>query len=263
MSNIQYYPGAIDPSGCISNGWNLIKPKYWMYFAISLLTWVIVSCIPCVNYILMGPVLAGVYYTLLRDMRGESVDFGMMFKGFEKFLPALVVGLVQSIPGIIWQIIDTTMNISTIFIQQGTGSLGGGNFFQETSAPGLAEGISAVYFILAAVFLIVTVVWSISFAFAIPLIAEHNIGPVEALTLSAKAAWSNVGGVIVTSILLGLIALLGVLALCIGVFFVLPLFWAAWAFAYRQVFPAIDTDNFRMEPPSPQEYGSSFGQGME
>ena len=38
------------------------------------------------------PAMAGMYYVMLRNMRGESVEFGMMFKGFEKFVPLMVIG---------------------------------------------------------------------------------------------------------------------------------------------------------------------------
>jgi len=55
MSNIQFIPGAIDAGGCISNGWNLIKPNYWMYFGITVLAMVLLACIPCLNFCLSGP----------------------------------------------------------------------------------------------------------------------------------------------------------------------------------------------------------------
>ena len=57
-----------------------------------------------------------------------------------------------------------------------------------------------------------------------------------------------------------LLALAGVLALCIGIFFVIPIIYAANAFAYRQVFPWV-RDNFNMAPPPPTAYGD-FGSGM-
>jgi len=52
-----------------------------------------------------------------------------------------------------------------------------------------------------------------------------------------------------------------VIALCIGVFFVLPVIWVAWAFAYRQVFPDLNPTIFRNEPPPPDAYQGNFGQG--
>ena len=95
MTDPQYIKGGIDATGCISNAWEMIKPNYWLFFGISLLTYVLIACIPCINVILMGPVMGGVYYTAFRAMRGEPIEFGMMFKGFERFVPLMVVGIVQ------------------------------------------------------------------------------------------------------------------------------------------------------------------------
>ncbi len=261
MNNIQYYGGAIDATGCISNGWNLIKPNYWMYFGIGLLTMLMISCIPCLNVLLLGPVNAGVYYILLRDMRGEPVDFGMMFKGFEKIIPTLVVGVLQSVPGIIWQVVNTAADLTNILLQIGRGA-SGGTFFQSGGTDvAIASGLLAIYIVMGVLFFLFSIAWAITFAFALPLVMEHDISPVEAIKLSARAGWSNVGGIIVISILMVLMSIVGVLALCVGIFFLIPVFYAAWAFAYRQVFPSTDAP-FNSSPPLPQEYGGSFGRGM-
>lgn len=75
--------------------------------------------------------------------------------------------------------------------------------------------------------------------------------------MSASAGWSNLGGIIVLFIFEFLICLLGLVALCLGILFVLPLVFAANAVAYRQVFPWIK-GNFNMSPPPPAAYGD-FG----
>ena len=261
MNNIQFYSGAIDAGECVNNGWNLVKPNYWMYFGITLLAVILISCIPCINFFLIGPVGVGVYYVLLKGMRHEPVDFGMMFKGFEKFVPAMVVGLIQSLPGIVWTVIDYGANIASL-VGGGIGNGSSGNFYQADGfeSPILA-GITAAYVVLGLLFAIVSVVWGITFIFALPILAEHDVSPTEALKLSARAAWSNIGGIILLILIQVLIAIAGVLALCVGVFFVIPILYAATAFAYRQVFPLSDRQ-INFTPPPPTEYGTSFGRGM-
>ncbi|CAN5313984.1 hypothetical protein BH20ACI2_BH20ACI2_24180 [soil metagenome] len=260
MSNIQFYSGAIDAGECVSGGWNLVKPNYWMYFGITLLAVLLISCIPCVNFFLIGPVGVGVYYVLLKGMRSEPVDFGMMFKGFEKFVPAMVVGLIQGLPGIIWTVIDYGVNIASLIGGSGNGG-SFGNFYQAEifEAPFLA-GFTFAYVILGIIFAVVSVVWGLTFVFALPILAEHDLGPIEALTLSARAAWSNIGGLILLVLIQIFLAILGVMALCIGVFFVIPVLYAANAFAYRQVFSLVE-QRFNMSPPPPNAYGN-FGSGM-
>jgi len=114
---------------------------------------------------------------------------------------------------------------------------------------------------VALVLMLFAIAWRVLLYFAIPLAMEHDLGPVEAMKLSAKAATSNIGGLIVLFILEALVAVLGVLMLCIGVFFVMPIIFVANVFAYRQVFPLIER-HFNVNPPPPIVYGSNFGQGM-
>src|SRR3954468_7443036 len=86
---IRFNRGAISAGECVSTAWEMIKAQYGLYLGITLLAWVMISCIPCLNIFLMGPVRGGVFYVGLRDMRREPVDFGMMFKGFENFVPLM------------------------------------------------------------------------------------------------------------------------------------------------------------------------------
>jgi uncharacterized membrane protein len=261
MNNIQFYSGAIDAGECVSNGWNLVKPNYWMYFGITLLAVILISCIPCINFFLIGPVGVGVYYVLLKGMRHESVDFGMMFKGFEKFVPAMVVGLIQSLPGIVWTVIDYGANIASL-LGRSAGSGSFGDFYQaDSSELPIVAGITAAYVVMGFLFFVASVIWGITFIFALPILAEHDVSPIDALKLSARAAWSNIGGLILLILIQALVAIAGVLALCIGVFFVIPILYAATAFAYRQVFPLSD-QRMNFTPPPPGAYGSGFGSGI-
>jgi hypothetical protein len=232
-----------------------------MYFGMALLAMVMMGCIPCVSLFLVGPVLGGIYYVVLLDMRGEAVDFGMLFKGFEKFVPLMVIGIIMSIPEIVGQGLRFTVDIGRL------GLLGGQNGnadFYQSGPPELFAISSALMMLIAVIAIVVVIiaaVWRLLLFFAIPLALEHDLSPFEAIKLSIKAATSNVGGLIVLFIFEFLLALAGVLALCIGVFFVIPVIYAANAVAYRQAFPWVQR-NFNTLPPPPGSYGSEFGRGM-
>jgi uncharacterized membrane protein len=260
MTNLQYNRGAINASDCIGMAWNLVSSKFWLYIGVGLLTMLLISCIPIVNLFLIGPVLGGYYYFVLRDLDGEPVDFGMMFKGFEKFVPLMVIGLIQAVPGIIFQIFRFTTDMASIFSRRGIGN-GRGDFFQSSQPNiGLAEGLSIMIIIVAVAFLIFSIFWGIAFFFAVPLAMEHNLGPIEAIKLSASAGFSNAGGIILLFILSVLVALLGLIALCLGIFVAIPVIYAANAIAYRHVFPRLSQSRWNTPPP-PSAYGSTFGQG--
>ena len=260
MRNVDFYPGAIDAGGCVSNGWEMVKGRYGMYLGISLLTLVFVGCIPLLNYFVMGPTLGGVYYVFLRDMRGEPVEFGMMFEGFKKFVPLMLLGLIQSIPGILYQILSFSLNISQAILR----SRGYDPEFYQSSAPDFAVGggVLVLGLIGILVVLILWIGWAITFYFAIPLMMERDLSVTDAIKLSARAGFANLGGIILLAILLGFVGLLGVVMCFFGIFLIsIPVTFAAYAIAYRQVFPFIG-DTFNMTPPPPGSYGSSFGQGF-
>lgn len=232
MTNIQFQPHAIDAQGCVANAWNLITNRFWMYLGIGLLTIIILGFIPIANIFLMGPVMGGFYYITLRDMRGEPVQFGMMFKGFEKFVPLMLAGIVQSIPGITYQIIQFVNDISRL-----TGSVpgnGSSDFFQSDSTAAAVGGMTIVVFIG---FAFLATAWNLMFMFAIPLILENDIGVADALKTSINAAVENVGGLILLVLIECGIGILGMLAFCLGIFVAVPVIYAANVFAYRMVFP--------------------------
>ncbi|MFM9904515.1 MAG: hypothetical protein ACKVQJ_08100 [Pyrinomonadaceae bacterium] len=260
MTNIQFQSGAIDATGAISNAWELIKQNYGMYLGIAVVAIVLTGCIPCLNLFIIGPVMGGVFFVVLRAMRQEPVEFGMMFKGFEKFVPLMVIGLIQAIPGVIAQVLRLTINLGQLGLSGGRN--GDFQFFQSSDRDvALAGGLAIFAIVIGIAFAIFALVWWAVMFFAIPLAMEYDLGPVDAIKLSAQAAMGNIGGLILLLIFQVLIVLLGTVMLCIGIFLIsIPVIYVTNAFVFRQVFPRID-QNFNMAPPPPTAYGD-FGAGM-
>lgn len=143
MSSPQYHPGSIDAGVCISNGWNLIKPNYWLYFgivALMALASIVVCCVPflpiLVQIFVMTPIMVGIFGALFREMLGEQIDFGIFFKGFNKFVPAMVIGLIQAIPSIIALILNVSFRVASIIprIIEQSGRGGRSNFVSGSDA---------------------------------------------------------------------------------------------------------------------------------
>jgi hypothetical protein len=171
--------------------------------------------------------------------------------------------LIEALPGIIIQVVR-------VGVQFGLGGLSNMgkrgrdfDFFAPSDmGPALASGIVLIAIIGGVALIIFSILWQVTFKFALPLLADNEgIGLGDCIKLSARAGWSNIGGIIVLAILEGLLALAGVIALCVGVFFVMPIIWAANALAFRMVFPDGPKNTTYNAPPDPQYYGSSFGQG--
>jgi hypothetical protein len=230
-----------------------------MYLGAGLVAWLMISCIPCANIFLLGPVMGGFAFLVLRDLRNEPVEFGMLFKGFEKFVPLMVIGLIQMIPAVVFQVIRIGVDVGRIGMDPGRGNT---DFYQSSGVPNpILAGLTFGVIVIFIGFIIFQVIWNAAFMFAIPLVLENNIGAGEAIKLSLSAVFANIGGIILLMILGCLVMLLGAIAFCIGIFVALPVVWAANVIAYRQVFPLLD-GNFYTGPPPPTAYGSSFGQGM-
>ena len=263
MTDIQYVPSAIDASGCIGTAWEMIKQKYWTYFGVSFLGLILCYYLYCISWFLMGPILGGIFLFVLTDLRGEPVEFGMMFKGFEKFMPLMWAGLLQGIPQVIGQLLGFMLNFAQVFL---TGldppDRRGDLFAPDDAGLAIAGGILIFILIVVIVMLIFAIIWRIVFFSIIPLVVEFDLNPMDALKLSARAGWANAGGIIVLSILEGLVGLLGALLCGVGILFIsMPIMFTANALAYRQIFPYTGRQ-INMGPPPPNVYGSSFGSGL-
>ena len=250
MAEIQFVRGAIDASDCVANAFELIKRRFGLYLGAGLVTILVISCVPIVNFFLLGPMMGGFSYLVLKDMRNEPVDFGMLFKGFEKFVPLMVIGLIQGVPAIILQVLQYTVDLSSLVGSSGSPA-------ELGAMPVITGGLIFLYL----AYLIFQIVWNLATTFAVPLIIEHNTDLGETIRLSLSAVFSNLGGLILLAILNFVVGLLGVLALCVGIFVAIPIVFAANVFAYRMVFPAPTGDTMNYAPPSPETYGD-FGRGI-
>jgi uncharacterized membrane protein len=256
--DFEFNSGSINPGDCISGGWDLIKDDYWLFLGISLVAMILAGCIPCVSIFISGPVTVGVMYCLLSQIRRQQrVEFGMMFKGFENIVPAMVVGIIAIIPEIVGQILRFTVDFARLGIDLNQG--GNDRNFYASQSEIFTTGLGLIAIVIGIVFFFIAIAWRITFFFALPLLADHpELEIAETIKLSARAGWSNWGMIIVLSILQGLVALAGMLALCVGYLFVAPIIQASNAIAYRQVFPEYNRNDSFNVPPPPTVYANQF-----
>ena len=88
----EYRRGVIRPVECIKDGWEMIKDQYWLFFGISIVGMLIAGAFAIV---LMGPMMVGIFLCLLQRQRNEPVEFGTLFKGFDLFVPSLIVTVIK------------------------------------------------------------------------------------------------------------------------------------------------------------------------
>lgn len=269
--NLSFSTRAILASDCLKISWELVKSDKLRFIGATLLLFLLLGCLSCLGYFIFGPLIAGFFYVFLARMENKLTSFGDFFKGFEHFLPTMVIGLINSIPEILYSILAFAMNLTVTVISSSQDP-------QEAIRVFLVPLI-----IIISIFLILRLIFSFFLFFAIPLSIEYRLGAMEALKLSARAAMANWSGIIslfllqgaiflVLSVLLSLIMFGFILAksvvllpllliyILLNVVFLYPLAYSVVigsnALAYRQVFPKRETFQ---SPPPPMSYGSEYG----
>jgi len=244
--NVEFRTGVIKPVECVKEAWALIKDQYWLFLGIIIVGVFIGGAVPIV---LSGPMMVGIFICLLRRMRGEPVEFGMLFKGFDHFAQSLIAALLQMIPMVIVMVPMYVILIGFMMTMMPRGRMDPGESSRFIFS---MLGFELVFF---AIIMTVAIIVTIFFFFAFPLIADQNLSGVEAVKLSIKAAKANFGGVLGLILVNVGLGMLGVLACYVGAFFVAPITMTSYAVAYRRVFPEI-SQNLASPPPPPASWAA-------
>jgi uncharacterized membrane protein len=219
----------ITPVGLLNEAVALLGKDYWLLLAISLVGLVISSAVPL---LLVGPMMCGIYLCFLQKMRGKRPEFELLFRGFDVFLEGLIATVLVAVAT---AILVSPAVVLFVMVMVGAAVSGG-----EDLGPFVAILAVAGACLLAAWCFVVSTL----FVFVYPLIIDKQMTAVPAVVTSCRAAWANLGGLVLAMILFALVSLAGVLACGIGTVFVLPVLFAAKAILYRQIFPE------RIEPRS-------------
>jgi uncharacterized membrane protein len=244
----EFNRGVVRPFDCIRQGKDLVKDQYWLFLGIVFVGILLGSAVPL--YLLLGPMMCGIYMCYLRRMRGESVSFDVLFKGFDYFTPSLVAALAQAIPIVIGIVIGYVGGFAI--------ALAGAGIANESPEAGIA--VFGLFFGFMMVVVLLASLVGLFFMFAFPLIVDRGLGGIDACKLSARAVVANLGGLFGLFVSLMLLGFLGMLACYVGVFFLMPISFGAIAVAYRQIFPdygrPIGPQSFGQQPPI---YGAPYG----
>jgi len=239
---IPFRRNVVEPVECIKGGWELIKNQYWLFVGMTLVAVLIGSAVPI---ILIGPMMCGLNLAFFKTRRGEPVEFGTLFKGFDYFGQSLIAALLHALPILVVVIPAYVF----FYISMIVSIAAQGNDPNPNPAPFF--GVLAVFGLFWLVVMIVIIVISIGFLFAYPLIVDRKLKAIDAIKLSFRAGLSNFWRLLGMMLLTGLMTTVGVLACYVGAFLVMPLSYAAIAKAYEQVFGLSEGGEFSNMPPPP------------
>ena len=205
---------------------------------------------------LSGCLYCGIYAALSRKVNTGVADFSDLFTGFEKFQQCLIVAAILSV-------IQFVIGVVMLFtgVAFGVSAFGAGMLMGKDGMPDFAilSGILGVVLILGLIYLVITIILGALTTFIYPLIGERNLQGVEAVSLSVKAGFANIGGIILLLLLLGVMGFIGALACGIGILFVLPIMSAAIFAAYQSVFGTTSNQSNYSSPPPPPNFGNQPG----
>jgi len=243
FNEIEFKRNAVQPVECIKAGWDLIRSQYWLFVGITLVGLLIGSLVPL--GILMGPMMCGIYLALFQTRRGQPIEFGLLFKGFDFFGDAVVATVLHMLPMFLIIVPAYVLFYAGMFAVIGTTSQNG------EPNPGALLGFFGIFGIIWLVIMVLLIVLSVIFTFAYPLIVDRRLSGLNAVKLSIRAALANFWRLLGMLLLTGLMTFGGVLLCFVGVYLVMPIGFAAIAAAYEQVFGLAEvTSNLPPPPPT-------------
>lgn len=238
---IPFRRNAVEPVECIKGGWELIKNHYWLFFGMTLIGILIGSAVPA--GILLGPMMCGLYLSFFKVRRGEPIEFGTLFKGFDYFGPSVIATLLHMVPVMVIIIPAYFIFYISIFVSMAAQG--------DEPNPAALFGVLALFGLFWLFVMVIVIIISIGFTFAYPLIVDRKLQGFDAVKLSFRAAMANFWRLLGMMLLTSLLSIVGVLACYVGVFFVFPIVYATIAKAYEQVFGLSDGSQFSSNLPPP------------
>jgi uncharacterized membrane protein len=229
----------INISSCFVRSWTLYKSDFGLIFFATLLIIVASSAAngfpyigPVVGLALNGVLYGGLYGFYLKLIRGQKAELTDAFDGFRIALWPLVLGGI--VTGVLITIAVLIAAIPMLFTVIPLAI----KFSQDPDlAPDIlltAIGAGTILNILLCV-VIASILYAL-WIFAIPLIIDKRMEVWAAMETSRKMVMTNFGSILGLIGIGILLMILGVLACCIGVFFTLPVFFGAIAYAYEDLF---------------------------
>src|SRR6185295_11433493 len=91
-----FQAGVVQPMACLRGGYDLVRDQYWLFVGMALVAIIVGSVVPF--GILLGPMMCGIYLALFKTRRGQPIEFGDLFKGFDYFGDGLIATLLHLIP---------------------------------------------------------------------------------------------------------------------------------------------------------------------
>ena len=214
----------ISPIKCYTDGYEFIKSDYWNLWVICFVGGLIAGFFPL---LLMGPISCGIALCFFARKRGHKYDFNLLFKGFDYFVPGLLVMLMN---------FGLAMLLILPFIAMYLA--GFGMLFAASANESVGFGFAGFGLILLAALggaFVNVLLNSLSF-FACALIVDQKLEPFDAFKTAVSGITKNAFGLIGHALFGAIIGLVLTLVCFILVFLLIPIYQASLYVAYVKIF---------------------------
>jgi hypothetical protein len=229
---IPFRRGVVASFATFGEGFRLVSDQYWLFACITVVGMLLGGMAPL--GVLLGPMYCGMYCCYRDKWQGRIVTFDTLFKGgFDSFtfLQSFLATLIMMAAGL--AIVVPLMVMGIVAAAVFTAALGNSRAGQSDAA--IALMIMAIAG-AALLWIVAIMILGTFFSFTFPLIVDRRLPALDAVKLSARAAWANFAGLLGLAFIGFVAGMLGLCALYVGAFLVAPLTFGAHAVAYERVF---------------------------
>jgi len=173
--------------------------------------------------------MVGIYLCYIDRERGLTVEFGTLFRGFDQFKDALIATLIMI--GLSFVLLIPIMIAMFVVILVPIIAA------QGNAGPPPEPSIWVMLMFYPVIILVSFAVY-IPFLFAFQLIADRKLTGLEAVKLSARGTFKNLGGVILYMFMIMFISIVLAMMCYVPAFFFMPISFGSMFVLYRDIYSA-------------------------
>lgn len=222
--------------GLFGRGWNNFT-RDWVTWVLSVVIFLVISLVlnllPVIGGLVMAvitPALTAGFMRIAHDLEaGQTVGVGHLFQPIqdsERRMPLVLLGLVALLAAFVVTVVMTLFIGGTVFMASGDAGMG-----QTMAFPLAGIGVFGML-----VFLLLYLAIFAVLAFSIPLVYFRGLPIGEAIAASVKGTLTNIGPLVIFSLIYLVLAVLAMIPLGLGLLILGPVVLAAIYGAYSEIF---------------------------
>lgn len=208
--------GTIDVGEALSEAWRALTDQ-WVVGVFGMILYLIMSLISlgtCVGIFLLLPIFAWGYNAMMLNMLDGDAEIGDLFSGFNRYGEALASVIVFWLCLFALSLPSTALSVASDLLD-----------------------VPSLWYVGQLLNIVITLFVTTRLYFGLLYVVDQGMGGYEAIRASWEATQGQQVSVILLLLVSFLVAMTGVVALFIGIFFTAPLASLVYVAAYRQLEP--------------------------